>query len=98
MIDLDPAYLSIIKDILNNYVPEKKVWVFGSRITGKAREGSDIDLVVIDDNDVTTLDMMPSLRSAFSDSNLPIFVDIFAWSEIPEHFKDEITKRHEILT
>jgi predicted nucleotidyltransferase len=93
MLNLDPDYLAIIQKILAEHVPNKTVWAYGSRIKGTAHEGSDLDLVVFD----ITPDKISALRAAFSESSLPILVDVMDWSSIPEAFKSEIDKRHEVL-
>lgn len=94
MLDLDPKYLKIVRDILVKHVPGKTVWVYGSRVKGKSHEGSDLDLAVIDAISEETLS---KLRNAFSESNLPILVDIYAWENIPDPFKAEITDAHEVF-
>lgn len=98
MLNLESKYISLIKEILALHVPDHTVWVYGSRIKGTAHEGSDVDLVVIESSKAP----MPSkqlsvLRAAFSESNLPIFVDVMNWSDIPDAFKNEIETAHEIL-
>jgi len=39
----------MVRDILHRSVPNRSVWAFGSRVTGKARRYSDLDLVVMGD-------------------------------------------------
>lgn len=97
MLDLDPKYVAIIQRILADHVPYKTVWVYGSRIKGTAHEGSDLDLVVMNDKEGITLEQLSSLRKAFSESNLPILIDILDWSSIPEEFRNEIKETHEVL-
>jgi len=97
MIDLDPDYLRIIKKILATHVPDKTVWVYGSRIKGTAHAGSDLDLVILDTKENPQSEIVSTLRAAFSRSGLPILVDILNWSDLPEEFKEEIEKNHEVL-
>jgi predicted nucleotidyltransferase len=97
MIDLEPKYLSLIKKILLGQIPDKTVWVYGSRIKGTAHEGSDLDLLVIDDKEEISPKQLSALREKFTESNLPILIDIMSWSTIPEEFKKEIKQTHEIL-
>jgi uncharacterized protein len=94
MLTLDRKYLNLVKEILTKHIPDKTVWVYGSRIKGSAHEGSDLDLVIMND---TSNEQLSSLRSAFSESNLPILIDLFSWSEIPNEFRNEIEETHEIL-
>jgi uncharacterized protein len=94
MLDLAPHHLTLVKDILATYAKDKTVWAYGSRVKGTAHAGSDLDLVIIDagKNSTTTI-----LRAVFSESDLPILVDIVDWSTIPEKFKEEIKKTHEVV-
>lgn len=45
------SILQRIKDIFNNVAPQAKVILYGSQARGDAKEGSDIDLMVILDQD-----------------------------------------------
>ena len=56
-----------------------EVKVYGSRATGHARPGSDLDLVIyppISERDLT------DLWTAFEESDLPITVDLTVWDRI----------------
>jgi len=37
------------------------------------------------------------VRDAFSESNLPILIDILNWDIIPNEFKQEIKKEHIVI-
>lgn len=95
MVDLDPTYLAIVKRILATYAQGKTVWAYGSRVKGTAHAGSDLDLVIIGATE--NLNTASTLRRVFSESDLPILVDIVNWSDIPEKFKEEIGKVHVVL-
>jgi uncharacterized protein len=47
MIDITDKNLNIVKKILAKHVPNYEVWAFGSRVSGKAKKFSDLDLVII---------------------------------------------------
>ena len=56
-----------------------EVKVYGSRATGRARPGSDLDLVIfppVSERDLT------DLWVAFEESDLPIKIDLVAWDQI----------------
>lgn len=98
MLNLKPKYLEMVKKILALYVPHKIVWAYGSRVNGTAHDGSDLDLVIIDlKNEKTQLENLIELRKAFSESNIPISVDILDWATIPESFRVEIKRNYEII-
>jgi predicted nucleotidyltransferase len=98
MLDLDPEYLRIIKNIIEKYLPGMKVWAYGSRVNGQSHKGSDLDLVVIYPEGPSDQENLYKIREAFSESSLPILIDIHNWAIIPESFRQEIKKNYvEIL-
>lgn len=94
MIILEPKYLKLTKDILRQHIPNKTVWAYGSRVKNSSHAGSDLDLVVIEP---LTAEERYSLSEAFSESALPILVDILDWECLPEEFREEIIKTHDVL-
>ena len=98
MLNLDPDYLVAIKKILMQYIPHHKVWVYGSRIKGTSHQGSDLDLVIISSKDnPLSPEQLLLLQEAFSESDLPILIDISEWATLPYSFQQEIESNHEIL-
>lgn len=85
-LDVRPDHLKIVRDILSAHVPDREVWAFGSRVTGKATETSDLDLAIIGD---TPLDFetLATLRDAFSESRIPYKVDVVDWTTTSESFR-----------
>lgn len=51
-----------------------QAWIFGSRVLGTHRKGSDID-IALDGEDLTLEDVM-RLHARIDDLNLPYFVDL----------------------
>jgi len=95
MIYLDKKYLGIIQRILQGWVPNCEVWAFGSRVHRRGlKPFSDLDLVVITKH---PLDMSHygRIKESFSESDLPIRVDIADWSQLSDSFKEIIRKEHE---
>ena len=89
-IDLPAEQRKLVWQILRaNLPPEVKVWVFGSRATGRARRYSDLDLA-IDAGRPLTLDETASLADAFSESDLSYRVDIVDWHAIDDRFRQII--------
>lgn len=98
MLDLDPKDLAIVKKILTKYVSNATVWAYGSRVTGKSHAGSDLDLVIINDNNINPLqNNIAALRTAFSESDLSILVDILDWSTISDSFKENIKQNYIVI-
>lgn len=95
MLDLKAEYLTIIKMLLKKYVPGMTVWAYGSRVSGKSHPGSDLDLVVI--NPAAAAVNLSQLKTALSESDLPITVDVLDWSTIPESFQQEIQRNYLVI-
>lgn len=97
-IDVTPDHKRLVLDILNaNLPPSTKVWVFGSRATGRAKRYSDLDLA-IDAGRRLTLDEMARLSEAFSDSDLPYKVDFIDWRAIDDRWRQTIAIEGVALT
>lgn len=88
-VDVHSRDLQTVKRILAEHVPECDVYAFGSRVTGKARKASDLDLAVMTDKPLDTL-RRADLREAFSESDLSFKVDIVDWSAIKEDFRKHV--------
>ena len=87
-LDIEEKDLFYIKSILNKFLPNVKCWAYGSRVTGKSKQYSDLDLVLfIDKNQENKI---IELKEIFDESNLPFRVDILNWNSIPDSFKDSI--------
>ena len=93
LLDLDKKQLDILKEIIKQHIPDKTVWVYGSRVTWKANEVSDIDLTVFDCTNV----QIDELKETLEESNLLISVDVMNWEEIPDSFRANIKKQYVVL-
>jgi predicted nucleotidyltransferase len=88
---LPARYLAIVQDILRRYLPHAEVWAYGSRVNGDHYDASDLDLVVRQPDDLTRRQPdLDEVAAAFSDSDLPILVQIVDWARIPAAFREEI--------
>lgn len=96
VLSLTPSELSSVKDILKRFVSDKEVWAFGSRVSGKAKPYSDLDLAIIDNTPLALLTRV-QLEEAFSSSLLPWKVDILDWASSDSQFRDLIFKNHMII-
>src|SRR5688572_13598782 len=84
-LELPAEDLGILRRILAQYAPRSQVWAFGSRVTGGGHAGSDLDLVVRYPEGACA-PKLAELRSALSDSDLPILVDVHDWSGFQNRF------------
>ena len=75
-----------------------EVWAYGSRVTGTAHDGSDLDLVIRNQNLVPLpLDVYTELGEKIKNSNIPVLVELRDWTMLPESFHRNIMLHYEIL-
>lgn len=75
-----------------------QVWAYGSRVNGKAHNGSDLDLVLRTQN----LQPLPfanytKLCEKIENSNIPILVELRDWARLPASFHHNIEQEYEVL-
>lgn len=98
MLTLNAEDLLLVKALLKKWVPNSVVIGYGSRVKGTSHEGSDLDLVVKNPrNPEQPTPELAELKQGFSESNLPILVDVMDWAYLPASFRDEINQQHVIL-
>jgi type I restriction enzyme S subunit len=95
-VDVAPEHLAAVREILARHVRERDVWVFGSRVTGKAWEFSDLDLAVIGDQPLS-LAIRGELAEDFSESDLPFRVDVVDWATASPSFRSLIEARKIVI-
>ncbi|MGG6429700.1 nucleotidyltransferase family protein [Acetobacter ghanensis] len=95
-IDITPEEQAIVLRILNEIVPDREVRAFGSRVTGKAKPFSDLDLAIMGDEPLS-LETRARLEDAFSESELPWKVDVLDWALIDVAFQNIISKKWTIF-
>lgn len=96
MIDVTRDELAVIQGILKDHVPRCRVWAFGSRVTGQAKEYSDLDLVIIGKAPIGRLEMV-RLKEAFEESKLRFRVDVLDWHALPGNFQKLVEESHEVV-
>ncbi|MBJ6726809.1 nucleotidyltransferase family protein [Geomesophilobacter sediminis] len=97
-LDLRPKWLETVRYLAARYTPDAEVFAYGSRVNGTAHDGSDLDLCVRNPDDPDRpVYGVDALREAFSESNLPILVDLLDWAILPESFRREILKSDTFL-
>lgn len=89
MIDLNPRHLATVERILAEHAPGLEVRAFGSRATWTAKEYSDLDLALVGQSRLDTATIW-RLKEAFSESDLPIRVDVLDWHAISDKFREAI--------
>jgi predicted nucleotidyltransferase len=90
-IALDPENLQEIRKVLSVHLPEGcEAYVFGSRVTGRAKKYSDVDIAVKSGEQRINSKVLAKLENAFEFSDLPYKVDIIDLNGIKDSFRDAI--------
>lgn len=85
-------------NLLDKFLPDVSVWVYGSRINGTAHEASDLDIVLrsVDLKPIPILALEDFLE-AVQDSTIPILIEARDWARLPASFHQEILKNYVVL-
>lgn len=102
MIDLREKDKNILCQLAQEiFVEGTEIWAYGSRVKGTNHDASDLDLVVhfksgsVEQNE--QLEQLVRFKEALQESTIPIFVQVFIWSQIPEAFKTNIKAEYKVL-
>lgn len=97
-LQLSSHHLAMLRNLLATYVPDADVWAYGSRVTGGAHEGSDLDLVLRHRLDLKqSVSGYAELIEGLQRSDLPMLVQAHVWSDLPESFHRNIEACYVIL-
>lgn len=96
MIDVARHHLFSIKQILQKHLPEIEIKAFGSRVSGKAKPYSDLDLVIMGNQKVDP-HVLAQLKEDFEESDIPFRVEILDGCDITDDFKKSIEQCCEII-
>jgi len=95
MIHISSAQRQLLSALLTQHLPQTLVWAFGSRVKGNFRPDSDLDLVVF--SKATQSASISELKEAFEESSLPFSVDVLAWDEIGQDFREHILEKYAVF-
>jgi predicted nucleotidyltransferase len=88
-IRLQPEERRVIEMILAEQVPTLEVRAFGSRVTGRTKPMSDLDLFIVDDPPLPPASRH-RLSEAFVESSLSFRIDLVYQSDVTRRFLDLI--------
>jgi len=95
---LPDNFVQMVQTTLHQHVPHAEVWAYGSRVNGDHHQASDLDLVVRQDTDaLTRMRSLDALREAFTESDLPLLVQVVDWAAIAESFRAEICHNYVVV-
>lgn len=85
-VDLAQEALEVVRAVLARHLADRDVRVMGSRVSGRAKRFSDLDLVVMGESPLS-LATLADLHDAFDDADLPCSVDIIEWASASDSFR-----------
>lgn len=88
-LEIEKRHLAIVKEILDVY--SYGFFAFGSRVAGKSRKFSDLDLFFIDD---IAENIVQKIEADFEESDLPFKVDLVNYNKLDQEFKRSIGENY----
>ena len=93
---LTPAQLALVCEIIDAILPDAEVWVFGSRVTGRARPFSDLDLLFVKPDTLSWAERA-ALNERFEASELPFRVDLVGAQGLSSTMRSRIEQERVLL-
>lgn len=87
MIELDEASLAVVRRILAEMAPDCEAFAFGSRVNGKPKPYSDLDIALRAPGRLP-VQRIAAIKEAFEESDLTIRVDLVDWHALTPAFRD----------
>ena len=87
---LAPKHVALVRAVLRTHAPHHRAYVFGSRVVlyaadrARLKPHSDLDLLL--EGPRLKLHEAYALKDAFSESDLPMRVDVVAVSDLPREW------------
>jgi predicted nucleotidyltransferase len=92
---LSGGTIKIIQEILQSYGDIEEVVVFGSRAKGNYKQGSDIDLAIMNQSFDNT--SIPEIKGRFEESDIPNFVDILFYYDVEKKIQEHIKRVGKVI-
>lgn len=86
---LENKYKSQLIFIIRKHVPNAKIYLFGSRATGKQQPGSDIDIAIDSGLPVPRKKILAILID-IDETTIPVKVDVVDVQQAPDYLKQSI--------
>ena len=95
---LQPKHRKVLEALLREHLPGVEVWAYGSRVSGRSHDGSDLDLVLRGPglNEIP-LGQLGDFEEAVRESSIPFLIEARDWARLPERFHGEIERDHVVL-
>ena len=95
---MQPKHRQVLEALLQEHLPGVEVWAYGSRVSGRSHDGSDLDLVLRGPGlKEIPIGPLGDFEEAVRESTLPFLVEARDWTRLPERFHREIERHHVVL-
>ena len=95
---LQPKHREVLEALLREHLPDVEVWAYGSRVSEKSHDGSDLDLVLRGPGlKEFPISQLGDFEEAVRESIIPFLVEARDWARLPERFHREIERDHVVL-
>lgn len=90
---LSPRHRTVLLSLLRDHLPGVEVWAYGSRVTGRSHDGSDLDLVLRGPGlEELPIGRLVDFEDAVRESTIPFLDEARDWARLPERFHREIER------
>ena len=79
-------YLDFIVNTIKKYIPNSKIYFFGSRVAGNASQYSDLD-VAVSQNEPIKLSILSEIKEIFAESDIPFKIDLIDFNKVDQEFQ-----------
>ena len=90
-LDLTEKHVEFIKKTVREILSDVEIYVYGSRVQGKAKRYSDVDIALKSKSAIPFLRLL-DIKTAFENSTFPYNVDVIDLNSIKDDFKNIIFK------
>ncbi len=97
-LNLKQRHRQMLEEILRARMPYVEVWAYGSRVSGRSHDGSDLDLVLRGPAlQEIPISQLVDLEEALRESTIPFLIEARDWARLPESFHLEIRRDYVVL-
>lgn len=90
--DLDAVVKKEVLRHLKSLCPDAQILAFGSRVSGKSKKYSDLEICLKTRGNRIPFQTLEALDARFAESNIPLKIDIIDYHSVDEGFQKIIDK------
>ena len=88
---IEEDYKRKIIGLISVFLPDTKIYIFGSRATGKHRESSDVD-IALDNKQKIHRHTISQIKDAIKAIDMPYGIDVVDLNSVSEVLKEQIER------